>query len=147
MRIIIENADQNDFNELAKLARAGKINTFCMTDEERPQGDLISRSALKEAFKEAYADITFSLIECNDIIDNAPTVETFTFEDMQKAADTAHGYGILEGRNERPQVDCENCDYRKFTEKLVDGFVGVLNKYGITSVEQLSEILKGGDTV
>lgn len=34
MRIIIENADNDDFNELAKLARAGKIHTFCMTDEE-----------------------------------------------------------------------------------------------------------------
>ena len=41
MRIIIENADQNDFNELAKLARAGKINTFCMTDDERPKGKWI----------------------------------------------------------------------------------------------------------
>lgn len=34
MRIIIEKADSDDFNELAKLARAGKIHTFCMTDEE-----------------------------------------------------------------------------------------------------------------
>ena len=34
MKIIIENADSNDFNELANLARAGKIHTFCMTDEE-----------------------------------------------------------------------------------------------------------------
>lgn len=34
MRIIIENADNDDFNELAKLAREGKIHTFCMTDEE-----------------------------------------------------------------------------------------------------------------
>lgn len=34
MRIIIENADNDDFNELANLARAGKIHTFCMTDEE-----------------------------------------------------------------------------------------------------------------
>ena len=42
------------------------------------------------------------------------------------------------------QGGCENCDYRKFTEKLVDGFVEVMNEYGITSVEQLSEILKGG---
>ena len=32
MRIIIDNADQKDFNELAKLAREGKIHTFCMTD-------------------------------------------------------------------------------------------------------------------
>lgn len=33
MRIIIKNADSNDFNELAKLAREGKIHTFCMTDD------------------------------------------------------------------------------------------------------------------
>ena len=35
---------------------------------------LIDADALKEAFKEAYAGITYSLIECNDLIDNAPTV-------------------------------------------------------------------------
>lgn len=42
MRIVIENADFDDFNELAKLARQGKINTFCMTDEDekRPQEEL-----------------------------------------------------------------------------------------------------------
>ena len=41
MKIVIENADFDDFNELAKLARQGKINTFCMTDEEdeRPHGE------------------------------------------------------------------------------------------------------------
>lgn len=47
MRIIIENADQNDFNELAKLARAGKINTFCMTDDERPQEESVDISKLR----------------------------------------------------------------------------------------------------
>ena len=45
---------------------------------------------------------------------------------------------------ESKQVDCENCDFRKFTETFVDGVVDVMNKHGITSVEQLSEILKGG---
>lgn len=44
----------------------------------------------------------------------------------------------------KPQGECENCDYRKFTETFVDGVVEVMNKNGITSVEQLSEILKGG---
>ena len=41
MKIIIKNADFDDFNELAKLARQGKINTFCMTDkeDERPHGE------------------------------------------------------------------------------------------------------------
>ena len=35
---------------------------------------LINANALKEAFKEAYAGITFSLLECNDLINDAPTV-------------------------------------------------------------------------
>lgn len=39
MRITIDNADQNDVNELAKLARAGKINTFRVTCDERPKGE------------------------------------------------------------------------------------------------------------
>ena len=56
-----------DLNEVKAIAE--------LAEQERPQGDLISRSALKEAFKEAYAGITFSLIECNDLINNAPTVE------------------------------------------------------------------------
>ena len=34
MKIVIENADENDFNELAQLARTGRIHTFCMTDED-----------------------------------------------------------------------------------------------------------------
>lgn len=34
MKIIIEDADARDFQELANLARQGKIHTFCMTDEE-----------------------------------------------------------------------------------------------------------------
>lgn len=41
MRIIIKDADFNDFNVLAKLARQGMIHTFCMTDEdeERQRGE------------------------------------------------------------------------------------------------------------
>ena len=58
--------------------------------------------------------------EILQIIDNVPTVE------------------------ERPQGDCENCDFRKFTETFVGGVVEIMNKNGITSVEQLQEILKGG---
>lgn len=45
---------------------------------------------------------------------------------------------------EAKQGDCENCDFRKFTETFVDGVVDVMTKNGITSVEQLSEILRGG---
>ena len=48
MKIVIENADTNDFNELAKLARQGKIHTFYMTDEEeRPQGEWLEICDIK----------------------------------------------------------------------------------------------------
>ena len=70
------------------------------------KGDTISRSALIKKFDDyikANPNVSGVFELGKFIIDNAPTVETFTFEDMQKAADTAHGYGILEGRNERPK--------------------------------------------
>lgn len=62
---------------------------------------------------------------------------------------TAYDQGYEDGKNNwlqegRPQGDCENCDFRKFTEKFVDGFFEVMDKHGITSIEQLTEMLKGG---
>lgn len=74
-----------------------------------------------------------------DEVDNAPTIPLPDFKEGYKQA-------ILDGKTNfsRPQCDCENCDFRKFTETFVDGVVEVMNKNGITSVEQLSEILKGG---
>lgn len=42
MKIVIENADENDFNELAQLARKGRIHTFYMADEDEGwQGEWI----------------------------------------------------------------------------------------------------------
>lgn len=46
---------------------------------------------------------------------------------------------------ERPPRKCNNCDYRRFTERFIEGIVEVMNKTGITSVEQLTEILKGAE--
>ena len=73
MKIIIENADQRDFNELANLARHGKIHTFYMTDEEeRPQGEWIPikmRPGTDEEYEEfsQYGDCPredFRVFEC-----------------------------------------------------------------------------------
>jgi len=110
--------------------------------------DLISREALREAFKAwKTTDDYYHNTDCNDIpfseafdlIDNAPIVE-YTFEEsFQKTVCEQRLYCPA-----RPQVNCENCDFRKFTETFVDGVVDVMNKNGITSVEQLQEILKGG---
>ena len=44
----------------------------------------------------------------------------------------------------RPQGECDNCDYRKFTEQFINGVVEVMDENGISSVEELLERLKGG---
>jgi len=59
IRIIIENADDRDFNELANLARQGKIHTFYMTDEdERPQGEITEediQNAIRAGYENGYS--------------------------------------------------------------------------------------------
>lgn len=65
--------------------------------EERPQGDLISREALKEAIKEIFDTVEVVLFD--DIIatiDNAPAVEYPFYQE-------AYQTGYEEGKNERPQ--------------------------------------------
>ena len=85
--------------------------------EERPQGDLISREALRKAFHERiYYFNKSSWDEANAIIDNAPTVEQFDDTELQRAVGYADGY--LKGREERPQgewidhekhIECNHC--------------------------------------
>ena len=75
-----------------------------------------------------------------DLVDNAPTVDIETVS-YARGFQAGEESGLW---HSRPQGECENCDYLKFTEKFTAGFVEGLNKYGITSVEQLSEILKAG---
>ena len=69
-------------------------------------------------------------------------------EDIKKVAlRLAKMTGIVsldETVNNALPADCENCDYRKFTEKFIDGCFEVMNKNGITSIEQLTEMLKEG---
>lgn len=104
---------------------------------------LIDANALKEAIKDNGYSHYFEIF---DIIDNAPTVHhpnCDICEDKAKQYSLGFQDGYLTGK-ERPQGECENCDFRKFTEKFIDGVVEVMNENGITSIEQLSEILKGG---
>lgn len=63
-----------------------------------------------------------------------------------ETADARHAnvFFNIGGWRKRPQGDCENCDFRKFSETFIAGVVDAINKNGITSVEQLSELLKGG---
>lgn len=41
---------------------------------------------------------------------------------------------------------CLYCDYRKFSSKICDGIVQVMNEYNLESVDDLVKILKGGVT-
>lgn len=63
-----------------------------------------------------------------------------------ETADAIHAqvFFNIGGWHKRPQGECEKCDFRKFSETFIDGVVDLMNKNGITSVEQLSELLKGG---
>ena len=75
------------------------------------EGDLISRSALKKAILEHcrseieainhfwYDDTIISLIN------NAPSVDTFTFDDMKKGINVGYKAGRLTEKWERPQSE------------------------------------------
>ena len=117
-------------------------------------GDL---DALKEALTNTQTSLkymgVFTVDDIKEFIENAPTVEPF--QPMCNAKDEAiceemttdghcNCWTPCPNKEERPQGDCENCDFRKFSEKFVDTFVDLMTKNDIASVEQLSEILKGG---
>ena len=56
--------------------------------------------------------------------------------------DLGYVQGLEDGRNERPQGECQNCQYLKFTKQFIDGVVEVMDKNGISSVEELQKILQ-----
>ena len=119
---------EQDCNEILDLAISA-LN---------PTGDCISREALKDI---AYINKgNFNTVEgIREWIDNAQAVE-YTFEEaFQKTVCDNKSYCPS-----RQKGDCENCDYRKFSETCVDAVVEVMNEYGITSAEELMQKLKGG---
>ena len=87
---------------------------------------LIDANALKEEFKKAYAGITFSLIECNDLIDSAPTVEPtkatiFNGDGYQEGYTTGYDHGYADGHNATstvaPDENLLNLYYQKGYEE------------------------------
>lgn len=106
---------------------------------------LINADELKEMInREIYSSkCPIEINHAITLINNAPTVELF----CSYLSDGEVRQPCVEApcEHERPTGECSNCDYRKFTEKFIDGVVEVMNKNGISSVEQLSEILKGAE--
>ena len=127
-----------------------------------PSGDAISRKDLKLAIREmpdwCGDDAYYSGVnDVSRLIDNAPTVPQVTvfaenadekaIEDMKAELQSVIADLKAELQNvieSRPQGKCEKCDFRKFSEQFIDSVVDVMTNNGITSVEQLNKILKGG---
>lgn len=103
--------------------------------------DLISREALKEELKakfeycEKYYPINFF-----ELINNVPTVDTYTIEDIQTVRENALILGAKLAQ--RPQGECKACDYYKLAQSFINGIVEVISKNGLTSIDELLEILK-----
>ncbi len=113
--------------------------------DERTQGDLISRSYLKNLPFERviHTDYGETAIPIEEI-ETAPTVEAPTYTDIIEA--NKEGYNTARRLYERSQCYCNNCDFRKFTEKFIGGVVELMKENDITSLELLSEMLgKGND--
>lgn len=75
----VDNAPTVDITEtISKFRNTAYQNGFTTGLNKRPQGDLISREALKKALNEAtynFEQIPIRVDKVQEIIDNAPTVE------------------------------------------------------------------------
>ena len=157
MELIVKIPDE-DYKYICKIANDLEGRAVLPTDWKaiangtpyNPSGDTISRSALKKEvvgmminkaddLEEVEFEINAVLASVCEAIDNAQAVE-YTFEEaFQKTVCDNKSYCPS-----RQKGDCENCDYRKFSETCVDAVVEVMNEYGITSAEELMQKLKGG---
>lgn len=107
--------------------------------------DLISREALIKAIEQGEG-ISWERHKKDDLcvrkkyIDNAPTVEAYTEDDVKNAIKEGHevGYEMAKAKYERPtEVNCSHCDYFTFSKRFIENIVGVMLKYKIETVDDL----------
>ena len=69
-----------------------------------------------------------------------------TNEDIQNAIKQGYndGFEMAKAKFERPKGKCKDCEYLQFTERFIEVIVEVMNKYNITSVEELEQRARGG---
>ena len=116
--------------------------------------DVISRSALKEKMSKYIVSTNHgairlttdqkanneAILDCISFIDNAPTVN---FDKTSFVEGFKAGCNFGKEGYEKPQGDCQGCEFRKFSEKMITIIVDLMNKYGIVSIEELENMLKG----
>ena len=109
--------------------------------------DLISREALKETIIKICGKCSNNITEYDEnhipngncaiwhilnMIDNAPTIKTFTLEDIEEQYRKGLEKGLSEWETERPQGEWE---YKEIANSTIPGYccscchIGFLNKY------------------
>ena len=107
--------------------------------------DLISRSRLRKNMEFVCMGIMAGTEPYNaplTEIDNAPTVDIK--DEIAGAYNEGYMCGNKEAEKGRPQGEWNKCDYYSFSQAFINGIVEVISKYGITTVDELLEYLKGG---
>ena len=106
-------------------------------------GDLISREALNdiwELYKQYQPRLATNVYEfgeaLREFIDNAPTVDVVCPECYIR-----YSQGYIDGATNNPK-ECKACDYYKLAQSFINGIVEVISKNGLTSIDELLEILK-----
>ena len=83
------------------------------------KGDLISREALKKSFEDTVCIEPMPYAFVKQIIDNAPTIKTFTLEDIEEQYRKGLEKGLSEWETERPQGEWI---FLKANEEQTDGY-------------------------
>ena len=108
---------------------------------ERPQGEreFLDRVNISELSNEEKLKLVEQIMPDNKYDEVILAHERIAYE-----RGVADGYAeaIEEGTNTKPK--CEDCEYRKFAEKFIEGIVAIMNEQGIKGVDELMEKLKGG---
>ena len=103
MKLIIDISDE-EYKTLSKMSEKEKVNELSYyekaiangTPYEKTQSDIISREALKKAFKNKGEGV-FKLSRVIGIIDNAPTVEDRYSAGYSEGFFDGHSEGYSEG--------------------------------------------------
>lgn len=107
--------------------------------------DLISREGLREDLRRFFTIEALEGIEPKTLfaqimhdIDNAPTVDLW--EMRQEATENALKKAeVLYKRPQGEVTDCENCQFKKFSEDLADKLAKVMVDNGITDFDEFAK--------
>ena len=112
---------------------------YLLHREEKVSGDLISRSALLKEVRENKELFEKERVYLEGLLLNAPTADIVCPDCYIR-----YSQGYIDGATNNPK-ECKTCDYYKFAQSCINGIVEIINKNGLTSLDELLDLLKKGD--